>query len=150
MKTSFRDFPVVGTEFSQYETEYFLNKDNMLEAYPAPRDTQAVIDASKETIFQRILEQLSEVPEMFNNPAADYIENRENYASDLDILMQADEIMDNYKSDHPDFKGTKADIYKNIKKEVERSYADYEAQNKTEKESEQKELSPDGETSAQA
>lgn len=149
MKTSYRDFPVVGTEFSQYETEYFLNKDGLLEEYPAPRDCQAIIDASKETVFQRILEQLSEVPESFVNPSSDYIEERENYASDLDILLAADDLMNEYKAEHPEFKGTKQDLVKTLKLNIERSYEDY-AKVQAEQKSKQEEFPANGQESTQA
>lgn len=148
MKECFRDWPVNGTEFSRYETEYTLNKDGVLEALPALKDCQAIVDASKETVFEKILEQLSEVPEFLNNPSAAYIEERDNYATDLDIMLEADEIDRKYREEHPEFKGSRKEIYKEIKKNIERSYEEYEAQNKAKEESKQEELPQDGTPSA--
>lgn len=144
MKECYRDFPIKGTVFDQFETEYILNKDGVLEELPAKRDCQAYIDSQVETTLQKILDSMLNVEDVNLNPSASFIEERDNFASDLDIMLEADRIVEDYKFEHPDFKGTRNEIMNEIKKNVERSYAEYEAQIKTSQESEQKELSPDG------
>lgn len=148
MKECYRDWPVDGTEFSRYEKEYTLNKDGILEELPAPKDCQAIVDASKETVFEKILEQLTEVPEMLNNPSEEYIRVRDFYATNLDIMLEADEIEMKFREEHPNFKGSRKEIYKEIKKNIERSYEEYEEKKKTDEKSEQKEFPPDSATSS--
>lgn len=150
-KTTFRDFPAKAQEFSQYEVEYFLNKDGVLEEYPALKDCQAVIDSNYETVYQRILEQLLQPVEGMQNASADFIAQRESAASKLDILLEADEVFASYREENPDFKGaTKAQIIKHLEESIRKEYDPNENENKTASQVEQKELSPDGSQSSQA
>lgn len=147
-KAVFRDVPFVGTEFSQFEDEYFLNKDGVLELMPAKRDCQAIIDSQIETTLQKIYDALLDTPVGYQNPATDYINERNYYATNLDILIEADNVYADYKAEHPEWKGTKAELIKELKKNIERSYEEYEAQNTSSQKGEQEEFSQDGEKGA--
>lgn len=146
----FRDFPVKGTSFSQFEPEYFLNKDGHLEQYPSLRDCQAFIDSNYETVFQKILEQLMTPVTSDVNPSAEYVNHREALATNLDILLEADSIYDDFKANHPDFVGTRSDMLTYIDNEIKKGYAEYEKAHKIGTQSKQEELPKDGEKSTQA
>lgn len=57
--------------------------------------------------------------------------------------------MNEYKAEHPEFKGTKQDLVKTLKLNIERSYEDY-AKVQAEQKSKQEEFPANGQESTQA
>lgn len=157
---TYRVFASKKTEFSAYEPDYYLAKSGNLAEYPAPKDCQAIIDSYAETVYQQILDQLlnQDVPSL--NPAADYVDEREAYASDLDLLLQADSVIDDIKSNIADCKSmTKAQIINYLRNNAQKDYATYVAEREVNNNDETKKIiSPDqpeklpadGEASTQA
>lgn len=140
-------------EFSRFEPEYFLNAKGYLEEYPEPHDVQAEIDSYKSTLIQRIFDQIS-APEYFtDNPSANYILERENARSDLEAMLQADEVLDNLRREYNLEGKSREEIIKFVQQRAAQSLRDYnekqKGENQSEKETqaqpqgEQEKLSPD-------
>ena len=149
-RKSFRDFPVSGTKFSQYEKEYFLNRDNRLEEYPALRDCQEYINSNYETVYQQILDKLLEPSNVIVNPADDYIVERNANFDKLEIMLEADNLFYEYKANNQSFKGSRADFVKHLQNSIKKGYEEYEKKISSDKKSEQKEFHENGEESTQA
>lgn len=147
-KKSFRDFAVVGTQFSQYEKEYFLNKDNHLEEYPVLRDCQEYINSNYETVYQKILDNLMHPSDVVINDSDAYVQYRETNRSKLDIMLEANKLLDEYRKENPDFKGSVNDFIGVLNKNIKKGFEQYEKEVHAREKSEQEKLSPNGEEGA--
>lgn len=140
----------MGTKFSQYEKEYFLNKDNHLEEYPVLRDCQEFINSNYETVYQKILDNLLHPADVVINDSDAFIQYRENNRSKLDIMLEATELLDEYRKENPEFKGSFKDFIGVLNQNIKKGFDEYEKEVQTRKISEQKELPQDSAESSQA
>lgn len=149
-RKSFRDYPVKGTVFSQYEKEYFLNRENRLESYPALRDCQEYINSNYETVYQQILDKLMEPANVIMNPADNYISERNSNFDKLDIMLEADSLFEEYRRNNESFNGSRADFIAHLQNNIKKGYEQYEKEISARAQSEQKEFQQNSEESAQA
>lgn len=107
-------------EFSPLVNEYFLDRNGELQLKPVQRDQQALINSVEYTKLSEIFDMLTDVPRdsvlASMREVDDIILERENYLTDLDILNQADLLLENYRSEtNSGSKMSKAQLVSQIK-----------------------------------
>ena len=125
----------VAKEFSPFVDEHYLGSDGELHLYPVQKNTQEEIDSYLETSLQAILDKLSTV-EAFNapvNPANDYIEEYIGNKDKLDLLLEADNVIDEINREYG-LTGTRAATIKFIRDKVNTTFEDYKKNKQLEKE----------------
>lgn len=111
--------------FSPFVDEYFLNHHKQLEHKPIQRNQQEYIDSQEYTKLDEIYDTMSSYT-YFNQQLDDVadmlIDERENAYSELDLLMQVDELYDNYKKEMGLDKAlTRQEIYGLIKSKADKA-----------------------------
>lgn len=88
-------------EFSPLVDEYFLDRNGELQLKPVKRDQQAMINSVEYTKLSDIFDLMSDVPRdsvLASMVEVDnVIDERESYLTDLDILNQADALLESYR-----------------------------------------------------
>lgn len=108
----FRTAPPVKTEFSQYSDDFYLDNSGVLKKKDIPKDDQAVIDSGFDSRLETILDAYSDVINGslgYNVEFSDEIVEVNNTRRALDQLLEADQILDEYRSSDPSLKGLTRD-----------------------------------------
>lgn len=111
--------------FSPFVDEYFLNKHKKLELKPIQRNQQEYIDSQEYVKLDEIYDTMSSYGyynNQINEVVDGLIQERENAYSELDLLMQVDELYDNYKNEMGLDKAlTRSEIYGLIKSRADKA-----------------------------
>ena len=116
-------------EVSPFEDEYYMDDNGDLQVYPEKRDCQAYIESFRDTLFDKLLDTMLDLPpEVAVNPSDDYVQERYYAKNDLETLLNADQIVDEVKEAYPELaKATRAQVYAFLKEKANKTYEEYVA-----------------------
>lgn len=96
-----RTAPRAAIEIDRFVDEHYLDSNGELALKPVKKDMQAYIESSRDTSLQAILDKLSNIGEdSYINPADDYIADVVNNRSALDLMLEADSVLDGIRSEY--------------------------------------------------
>lgn len=122
-----RTTPRAAITVSQFEDEFYMDDNGSLKLYPEKRDCQAYIDSFKDTLFERILDMMIDLPEEVRvNPSSEYVDERLAYQSDLDLLLNADAALDEMREAYPELKkASREEVVMFLRERAKKSYEEY-------------------------
>jgi hypothetical protein len=125
-----RTRPRASVVVSHLEDEYYLDKNKRLKTYPEKRDTQAYIDSFADTLFERILDSVLELPEEIRyNPSKEFVDATSRVKDKLELMLEADQVVSDIRAQYPELaNASKAEIYAYVKERAEISYKNYLAE----------------------
>ena len=121
MFTYHRSKPRKQTRISKYVDEYYLSKDNKLLKKDIQRDQHEFIQAQEYTNVDEIHDKLLDMTiyEGFYNNESDVVhEERERELSKLDILLEADRLVEQYAAENGIDNPTAAKVKKHLDAKV--------------------------------
>lgn len=97
----FRSFPRAAIEIDRYVDEHYLDSNGELALKPVKKDMQEYIESSRDTSLQVILDKLSNIGvDSYVNPADDYIADVVENRSALDLMLEADSVLDGIRHEY--------------------------------------------------
>lgn len=101
MGKAYRTGPRVQQTFTAFEPDYFKDSKGILQEKPTPIDCQAKIDSYRETSLSSILDKflVDDLSPAAVDPDLAAIVDYVNYGSDLEALLEMDQIIDHYRQE---------------------------------------------------
>lgn len=135
----FRNWISKKTEFSQYSDDFYLDQNGVLRKKDILKDDQAVIDSYFDTRLENILDAYSDVIAGMNGyhvEFSDEIVDANNKKRALDQILEADEVLANYKASDPELSSlSRSQLISKLRKSYDDAVANIRAaQNITESE----------------
>lgn len=97
----FRTFPRAAIEIDRYVDEHYLDSNGELALKPVKKDMQEYIESSRDTSLQAILDKLSNIGvDSYANPADDYVADVVGNRSALDLMLEADSVLDGIRQEY--------------------------------------------------
>lgn len=97
----FRTFPRAAIEIDRYVDEHYLDSNGELALKPVKKDMQEFIESSRDTSLQAILDKLSNIGvDSYVNPADDYVADVVGNRSALDLMLEADSVLDGIRQEY--------------------------------------------------
>lgn len=97
----FRTSPRAAIEIDRYVDEHYLDSNGELALKPVQKDMQEYIESSRDTSLQAILDKLSNIGvDSYVNPADDYIADVVGNRSALDLMLEADSVLDGIRQEY--------------------------------------------------
>lgn len=97
----FRTSPRAAIEIDRYVDEHYLDSNGELALKPVKKDMQEYIESSRDTSLQAILDKLSNIGvDSYVNPADDYIADVVGNRSALDLMLEADSVLDGIRQEY--------------------------------------------------
>lgn len=97
----FRTFPRAAIEIDRYVDEHYLDSNGELALKPVQKDMQEYIESSRDTSLQAILDKLSNIGvDSYVNPADDYVADVVGNRSALDLMLEADSVLDGIRQEY--------------------------------------------------
>lgn len=97
----FRTFPRAAIEIDRYVDEHYLDSNGELALKPVKKDMQEYIESSRDTSLQAILDKLSNIGvDSYSNPADDYVADVVGNRSALDLMLEADSVLDGIRQEY--------------------------------------------------
>lgn len=97
----FRTSPRVAIEIDRYVDEHYLDSNGELALKPVKKDMQEYIESSRDTSLQAILDKLSNIGvDSYVNPADDYVADVVGNRSALDLMLEADSVLDSIRQEY--------------------------------------------------
>lgn len=127
MEKWYRDTPCKKTEFSNLQDEYYLAHNGELALCPEPKDCQAEIDSYRESSLESALDMLSSFSfgSKYQVSNSDYVDEVVKNNSKLDILLEADEIIETAKRDYNLDGYSRQDVVRFIHNKAKQSFEEY-------------------------
>lgn len=97
----FRTSPRAAIEIDRYVDEHYLDSNGELALKPVKKDMQEYIESSRDTSLQAILDKLSNIGvDSYVNPADDYVADVVGNRSALDLMLEADSVLDGIRQEY--------------------------------------------------
>lgn len=97
----FRSFPRAAIEIDRFVDEHYLDSNGELALKPVKKDMQEFIESSRDTSLQAILDKLSNIGvDSYVNPADDYVADVVGNRSALDLMLEADSVLDGIRQEY--------------------------------------------------
>ena len=97
----FRTFPRAAITIDRFVDEHYLDSNGELALKPVQKDMQEYIESSRDTSLQAILDKLSNIGvESYVNPADDYVADVVGNRSALDLMLEADSVLDAIRQEY--------------------------------------------------
>ena len=97
----FRTSPRAAIEIDRYVDEHYLDSNGELALKPVQKDMQEYIESSRDTSLQAILDKLSNIGvDSYVNPADDYIADVVGNRSALDLMLEADSVLEGIRQEY--------------------------------------------------
>lgn len=152
MGKAFRTGPRVQQTFTAFEPDYYKDAKGLLQEKPTPIDCQAKIDSFRETSLSAILDKflVADQSPIEVDPDFDAISDYVNYGSDLEALLEMDQIIDHYRQEFKTPFASRDEMLKAIRKKYNDAAAkiskggDSRAKDETQSEGQSTELHSSG------
>lgn len=96
-----RTAPRAAIEIDRFVDEHYLDSNGELALKPVKKDMQAYIESSRDTSLQAILDKLLDLGnDSYVNPADDYIDDVIYNRSALDLMLEADSVLDGIRAEY--------------------------------------------------
>lgn len=96
-----RSRPRAQVDISRYVDEHYLDANGELSLKPVQKDMQEYIESSRDTSLQAILDKLSNFSEnSYINPSDDYVADVVCNRDALDLMLEADSVLDNIRAEY--------------------------------------------------
>lgn len=117
MGKAYRIFERKTQTFDQYQPDYYKDAKGILQEKPTPIDCQAQIDSYRETALSSILDKflVDDQSPIGSDPDSDAIADYVNYGSDLDALLEMDQIIDHYRQEFKTPNATRDEMLRAIR-----------------------------------
>lgn len=97
----FRTSPRAAIEIDRYVDEHYFDSNGELALKPVKKDMQEYIESSRDTSLQAILDKLSNIGvDSYVNPADDYVADVVCNRSALDLMLEADSVLDGIRQEY--------------------------------------------------
>ena len=97
----FRTSPRAAITIDRFVDEHYLDSNGELSLKPVKKDMQEYIESSRDTSLQAILDKLSNIGvDSYVNPADDYIADVVGNRSVLDLMLEADSVLDGIRQEY--------------------------------------------------
>lgn len=97
----FRTSPRAAIEIDRFVDEHYLDSNGELALKPVKKDMQEYIESSRDTSLQAILDKLSNIGvDSYVNPADDYVADVVGNRSALDLMLEADSVLDGIRQEY--------------------------------------------------
>ena len=97
----FRTSPRAAIEIDRYVDEHYLDSNGELALKPVQKDMQEYIESSRDTSLQAILDKLSNIGvDSYVNPADDYVADVVSNRSALDLMLEAESVLDGIRQEY--------------------------------------------------
>lgn len=97
----FRTFPRAAITIDRFVDEHYLDSNGELALKPVQKDMQEYIESSRDTSLQAILDKLSNIGvDSYVNPADDYVADVVGNRSALDLMLEADSVLDSIRQEY--------------------------------------------------
>jgi len=101
MEKWIRTRPRAQVTVPRYVDEHYLDSNGELALKPVQKDMQDYIESSRETSLQAILDKLGNLnDDGYINPADDYIADVVGTRSALDLMLEADSVLDGIRQEY--------------------------------------------------
>lgn len=97
----FRTSPRAAITIDRFVDEHYLDSNGELALKPVKKDMQEYIESSRDTSLQAILDKLSNIGvDSYVNPADDYVADVVGNRSALDLMLEADSVLDGIRAEY--------------------------------------------------
>lgn len=117
MGKAYRTGPRVQQILTAYQPDYYKDAKGILQEKPTPIDCQAQIDSYRETSLSSILDKflVEDHSPAAVDPDSAAIVDYVNYGSDLEALLEMDQIIDHYRQEFKTPNASRDDMLKAIR-----------------------------------
>ena len=124
-----RTFPRAAIEIDRYVDEHYLDSNGELALKPVKKDMQEYIESSRDTSLQAILDKLSNIGvDSYVNPADDYIADVVGNRSALDLMLEADSVLDGIRQDYGLVGKSRKEVVDFIRVKASATYQQWQAE----------------------
>lgn len=125
----YRTSPRAAVEIARYVDEHYLDSNGELSLMPVQKDMQEYIESSRDTSLQAILDKLSNIGvDSYVNPADDYVADVVGNRSALDLMLEADSVLDGIRQEYGLVGKSRSQVVDFIRGKASATYQQWQAE----------------------
>ena len=125
----FRTFPRAAITIDRFVDEHYLDSNGELALKPVKKDMQEYIESSRDTSLQAILDKLSNIGvDSYVNPADDYVADVVSNRSALDLMLEAESVLDGIRHEYGLVGKSRKEVVDFIRGKASATYQQWQAE----------------------